>query len=85
MFVSYQGKQETHKHQKISRGREIHQTWQVSQMFSLSVVSGLLYYYNFNRFKVLLYDKKNLQILKACLTRHWQNLKVQISCKGCFL
>ena len=54
MFVSYQGKQETHKHQKISRGREIHQTWQVSQMFSLSVFSGLLYYYNFNRFKVLL-------------------------------
>ena len=54
MFVSYQGKQETQKHQKISRGREIHQTWQVSQMFSLSVVSGLLYYYNFNHFKVLL-------------------------------
>ena len=38
--ISYQGKQETCWHQKISGGSEIHQmiTWQVSQSFVLYVV-----------------------------------------------
>ena len=36
--ISYQGKQETKKQQKISEGTEIHHTWQVSQGFSLSLM-----------------------------------------------
>ena len=34
-----------------SGGSEIHQTSQVSQSFSLSVVTGLVYCYDFNHFE----------------------------------
>ena len=51
-----QGKQETHKHQTISGGSAIHQTWQVSQSFSLSAVSWLVYHYLYNNLITLKND-----------------------------